>query len=71
MSMTKSCSFVFIIIIMLFQAHLTTIVQHLEGRAQLPLQQPPPTTATDPLPTRAAVDEGKEAREGEGGGRDG
>lgn len=63
----KRYSFVF----MLFQAHLTTIVQHLEGRAQLPLQQPPHTTATDPLPTRAAVDEGKKAREGEEGGRDG
>lgn len=65
--MIEHSSFVF----MLFQAHLTTIVQHHEGRAQLPLQQPPPTTATDPLPPRAAVDEGKKTREGEEGGRDG
>lgn len=36
----------------LSQAHLTTIVQHPEGRALLPRQQPPPTTATDPLPPK-------------------
>lgn len=53
---------------MLFKAHLTTIVQHHEGRARLPLQQPPPTTATDPLPSRGALDEGKKTK---GGRREG
>lgn len=47
----------------LLQAHLTTIVQHHEGRAPLPRQQPLPTTATDPLPTRGVMEWRRDERE--------
>lgn len=52
-------------VFILLQAHLTTTVQHHEGRALLPQQQPRPTTATDPL-QRGRVVDGGEQKEGRG-----